>query len=98
VNPETLWIEVLARDHKHRSIYFADAQHGDVKLAYSETDEKFFDDKYDVEFTPGEFYLTSWRDGHTHIYRYGFDPNHPMAGDSYGTGRTLAQPGHERRL
>jgi dipeptidyl-peptidase-4 len=79
VNPETLWIEVLGRDHKHRSIYFADAQHGDAKLAYSETDEKFFDDKYDVDFTPGEFYLTSWRDGHTHIYRYGFDPIHPMA-------------------
>ncbi len=84
VNPETLWIEVLARDHKHRSIYFADAQHGDAKLAYSETDEKFFDDKYDVEFTPGEFYLTSWRDGHTHIYRYGFDPIHPMAAEATG--------------
>ncbi len=81
-NPETLWIEVLARDHKHRSIYFADAQHGEVKLAYSETDEKFFDDKYDVEFTRGEFYLTSWRDGHTHIYRYGFDQNHPLAGEA----------------
>ena len=81
VNPDTLWIEVLARDQKHRSIYFADAQHGDVKLAYSETDEKFFDDKYDVEFVPGEFYLTSWRDGHTHIYRYGFDQIHPMAGE-----------------
>jgi dipeptidyl-peptidase-4 len=84
VNPETLWIEVLARDHKHRSIYFADGQHGDAKLAYSETDEKFFDDKYDVEFTPGEFYLTSWRDGHTHIYRYGFDQSHPMAGEAAG--------------
>jgi dipeptidyl-peptidase 4 len=82
VNPETLWIEVLARDHRHRSIYFADAQHGDAKLAYSETDEKFFDDKYDVEFTPGEFYLTSWRDGRTHIYRYGFDPVHPMAAEA----------------
>jgi dipeptidyl-peptidase 4 len=82
INPDTLWIEVLARDHKHRSIYFAEAQHGDAKLAYSETDEKFFDDKYDVEFVPGEFYLTSWRDGHTHIYRYGFDQNHPLTAES----------------
>ncbi len=81
IDPETLWIETLARDHKHRSIYFADAQHGQAKLAYSETDEKFFDDKYDVEFIPGEFYLTSWRDGHTHIYRYGFDQGHPMGGE-----------------
>ncbi len=82
INPDALWIEVLARDQKHRSIYFADAQHGDVKLAYTETDEKFFSDKYDVEFVPGEFYLTSWRDGHTHIYRYGFDQIHPMAGEA----------------
>jgi dipeptidyl-peptidase-4 len=81
IDPETLWIETLTRDHKHRSIYFADAQHGEAKLAYSESDEKFFDDKYDVQFIPGEFYLTSWRDGHTHIYRYGFDRSHPMGGE-----------------
>jgi dipeptidyl-peptidase 4 len=78
INPETLWIETVTRDQKHRSIYFADAQHGESTLAYTESDEKFFDDKYDVEFIPGEFYLTSWRDGHTHIYRYGFDQSHPM--------------------
>ena len=81
IDPDTLWIETLARDHKHRSIYFADAQHGDAKLAYTESDDKFFDDKYDVQFVSGEFYLTSWRDGHTHIYRYGFDQNHPMGGE-----------------
>jgi dipeptidyl-peptidase-4 len=84
VNAETLWIETMTRDQKHRSIYFADAQRGDAKLAYTETDEKFFNDKYDVQFIPGEFYLTSWRDGHTHIYRYGFDQNHPM-GDTAST-------------
>ena len=84
IDPETLWIETLARDHKHRSIYFADAQHGQAKLAYSESDEKFFDDKYDVQFIPGEFYLTSWRDRHTHIYRYGFDQGHPMGGEGTG--------------
>jgi dipeptidyl-peptidase 4 len=81
VDSGTLWIEVLARDHKHRSIYFADAQHGEAKLAYTESDDKFFSDKYDVDFIPGEFYLTSWRDGHTHIYRYGFDQGHPMGGE-----------------
>jgi len=73
VNPETLWIETLARDHKHRSIYFADAQHGEVRLAYTEKEEKFFADDYDVDFTRTEFFLKSWRDGHTHIYRYAFD-------------------------
>jgi dipeptidyl-peptidase 4 len=82
ISPGTLWIETLARDQKHRSIYFADAQRGDVRLAYTETDEKFLDAEYDVQFAPGEFYLTSWRDGHAHIYRYGFDQNHPIAGES----------------
>jgi dipeptidyl-peptidase-4 len=86
INPGTLWIETLARDHKHRSIYFADAQRGEAKLAYTETDEKFFDESYDVEFISGEFYLTSWRDGHTHIYRYGFDPNHPMGAEGASPG------------
>jgi dipeptidyl-peptidase 4 len=84
VDPETLWIETLTRDHKHRSIYFADAQHGEAKLAYTETEQKFFDDKYDVEFGTGTFYLTSWRDGHTHIYQYSFDRNHPLGGDGAG--------------
>ena len=79
VNPETLWIEILTRDQKHRSIYFADAQHGDVKLAYSEQDDKFLDN-YDVEFSRGNFYLLSWRDGHTHIYDYAFDQANPLSG------------------
>ena len=81
VNPETVWVETLTRDHKHLNIYFADAQRGDAKLAYTETEQKYFNDKYNVEFTASDFYLTSWRDGHTHIYRYGFDQNHPLGGD-----------------
>jgi len=85
VNPGTLWIETLTRDHKHRSIYFADALHGDARLAYTETEDKFFDDDYDVTFTAADFYLTSWRDGHTHIYRYGFDAIHPLGTDVGGT-------------
>ncbi len=84
VNPGTLWIETLTRDHRHRSIYFADAQHGDAKLAYTEDDDKYIQDSYDVEFTSSDFYLTSWRDGHSHIYRYGFDRNNPL-----GSGATL---------
>ncbi len=42
---------------------------------YTETDEKFFDEsiRRDQFSRPASFYLTSWRDGHTHIYRYGFD-------------------------
>jgi len=89
VDPDTLWIETLTRDQKHRSIYFADPRNGDAKLAYAETEEKYFNDKYDVAFTPGDFYLTSWRDGHTHIYRYGFDRNHPLGAEA-ASGAPLA--------
>ncbi len=78
IDAQTLWIETLARDQKRRSLYFADAQRGVAKLAYREEDAKYFSDQYDVEFTSGDFYLTSWRDGHTHLYRYGFDKSHPM--------------------
>ena len=41
INSNLLWIETLARDHKHRSIYFADAQKGDARLAWTETDGKY---------------------------------------------------------
>jgi dipeptidyl-peptidase-4 len=85
VSPGTLWIETLSRDHKRRSIYFADAQHGDARLAYTETEAKFFDENYDVSFTSSEFYVTSWRDGHNHIYRYAFDPKNPVAADNSST-------------
>jgi dipeptidyl-peptidase-4 len=80
VDASTLWIETVTRDHKHRSIYFADVQHGDTKLAYTEADEKYLDASYDVYFTSTDFFLISWRDGHSHIYRYGFDRGNPMGG------------------
>jgi len=81
VNPDTVWVETLTRDQKHRNLYFADAQTGQAKLAYTETEPKYFNDKYNVAFTESQFYLTSWRDGHTHIYRYSFDPSHPLGAE-----------------
>ena len=79
-SPGVVWVETLARDHQHKDIYFADIASGQVKLALAETDPKFFDDRYDVHFyAPGEFLLTSWRDGHTHIYHYTYDAAAPLA-------------------
>lgn len=80
VSSNLLWVETLARDHKYRSIYFADPQKGDVRLVWTETDEKFLDEAYDVDFLSNQFFLTSWRDGHNQIYRYGFDPQTPFDG------------------
>jgi dipeptidyl-peptidase-4 len=83
VNPHVVWVEELARDHKHLNIFFADVHTGDVRLALAQTDDKFFDATYDMNFfTPGEFLITSWQDGHTHIYRYTYNAANPLDSDA----------------
>lgn len=82
IDSHTLWIETLTRDHKHRRLYFADAASGRVRLALEETDEKFFDESYDVTINGPDILWTSWRDGHTQIYLYSFDQKAPMSSDA----------------
>ena len=80
VDPSIVWIEVLTRDHKHLNLYFADAHSGDCRLVLAQNDDKFFAESYDVDFfAPGEFLITSWRDGHTHIFYYSYDTANPLA-------------------
>ena len=75
INASTVWVETLTRDHKHRSLYFADTgPKGAVRKVLSEEDGKFFDEQYDVTFTGNKLLWLSWRDGHTHVYEYSFDP------------------------
>jgi dipeptidyl-peptidase-4 len=46
---------------------------------YSNTDDKYLDENYDVTFLPrGRFVAASWRNGHTHLYLYQFDEDHPL--------------------
>ena len=78
VNSKTLWIETLSRDHKHRTIYFAEAG-ARTQPVLEITDDKFVDDNYDVSFEAGTVVLTNWTDGHNHIYLYSYDPNNPLA-------------------
>ncbi len=73
VDAKTLWIETLARDQKHRDIYFADAATGVARAVLQLTDDKFFDDKYDVEVGDGSIVLTNWADGHSHLYLYSYN-------------------------
>jgi dipeptidyl-peptidase-4 len=80
VNDHIVWVETLDRAQKHENIYFADTNTGQVKLALAQTEPKYFNTTYDVTFVGyDEFLLLSWRDGHTHIYRYSFDAADPMA-------------------
>jgi dipeptidyl-peptidase-4 len=77
VNPGTLWIETLTRDQKHKDIYFADAATGHAHPVLQLTDDKFFDDKYDVSVGLGSIVLTNWSDGHNHLYLYSYDQANP---------------------
>jgi dipeptidyl-peptidase 4 len=80
VDPKTVWVETLTRDHKHRNLYFADAANGQAKLVLEQHDDKFFDEKYDISIAYGQMVLTSWEDGHTHLYLYSYDQNNPLGG------------------
>ena len=80
LNPKTLWIETLKRDHKTMTLYFADVSTDELKPVLTTKDDKFLDDSYDLTFFGSNFLLTSWRDGHNHIYLYGFDGGNPLSG------------------
>jgi dipeptidyl-peptidase-4 len=80
LNSRTLWIETLARDHKKLTVYFADLSTDELKPVLTRTDDKFLNDSYDLHFFASNFLLTSWRDGHDHIYLYSFDGGNPLAG------------------
>ena len=77
VDHKTLWIETLTRDHKHRSIYFADTASGQAHSVLEITDDKFLDENYDASVADGNIVLSSWSDGHNHLYLYSYDPGNP---------------------
>jgi dipeptidyl-peptidase-4 len=68
-----VWVETLTRDQKHRDLYFADAATGQAHPVLQLTDDKFFNDTYDVSVGNGAIVLTSWSDGHSHLYLYSYD-------------------------
>jgi dipeptidyl-peptidase-4 len=74
---KTLWIETLARDQKHCDIYFADAATGQARVALKLTDDKYFDESYDVAVSDGYLVLTNWSGGHNHLYLYSYDRANP---------------------
>lgn len=82
VDRHTLWVETLSRDHKQRSIFFADISSNQSRLVCEIDDEKFLPEEYDTYVGDGSIVLTSWKDGHDHIYLYPYDPGNPMAASS----------------
>lgn len=78
VDRHTVWVQTLTRDHKHKNLYFADAATGQATLALAQNDDKFFDEKYDLTLQDGHILISSWADGHTHLYLYSYDVNNPL--------------------
>ncbi|RRA48531.1 DPP IV N-terminal domain-containing protein [Acidipila sp. EB88] len=76
LDAKTVWVETLARDHKHLDLWFADARTGRARKVLSQQDAKFFNDTYDVDCSrPGHVLLLSWQSGHAHINHYTYaDP------------------------
>ena len=82
LNNKALWIEALKRDHKTLTLYFADLTTGETRAVLNETDTKFLDESYDLTFFASNFLLTSWRDGHNHIYLYRYDAANPLSSEA----------------
>ena len=82
VDHKTLWIETLSRDHKHRALYFADAEYGDARQMLEISDEKFLDENYDVAVGDGAIVLHNWSDGHNQLYLYSYNKAKPLAADA----------------
>ncbi len=76
-----VWIEVLRRDQQHIDLYFADTETGAVRKVFAEIANKFIDDDYDISFLRGQFLLTTWASGRTHINLYSYDALNPMSQD-----------------
>jgi dipeptidyl-peptidase-4 len=82
VDSKTIWIETLTRDHKHRALFFADTDYGSAQTMLEISDDKFLDENYDVTVGDGAIVLTSWSDGHNHLYLYSYDKQKPLASDA----------------
>jgi dipeptidyl-peptidase 4 len=82
INSKTLWMETLTRDHKKLVLYFADISNQQVRPVLTTTDDKFLDESYDVTFFDSNILMTSWRDGHNHLYLYSYDAGNPMGSDA----------------
>jgi dipeptidyl-peptidase 4 len=82
VDNKTVWVETLTRNHKHRTIFFADAGYGDSRPMLQVSDDKFLDEDYDVDVGDGFIVLTQWGDGHNHIYLYSYDQAKPLSADA----------------
>ncbi|MGZ4788465.1 MAG: alpha/beta fold hydrolase [Terriglobales bacterium] len=79
-----LWIEVLNRAQNKMVVYFADASRGDARMVLTETSDAWVGEREEIYwFKSGDrLLLPSWRDGHTHLYLFSWDKDHPLSGET----------------
>ena len=80
-----LWAEVLNRPQDQVDLYFIDARSGKSRKVLTESAPNAWvnvNDDFRVLKSGDRFLWSSWRDGHTHLYLYRFNPADPLAADS----------------
>jgi dipeptidyl-peptidase 4 len=79
------WAEVLNRKQDAMDLYFIDAKSGRSRKVLTESSPDAWvnvNDDFRVLKSGDRFLWTSWRDGHTHIYLYSFNPQDPLSADA----------------
>ena len=77
------WAEVLNRKQDVMDLYFIDAKSGKSRKVLTESAPDAWvnvNDDFRILKSGDRFLWTSWRDGHTHIYLYSFNPPRPAGG------------------
>ncbi|MGH9500059.1 MAG: S9 family peptidase [Terriglobales bacterium] len=80
-----LWAEVLNRAQDTLDLYFIEAHSGESRKVLTETAPNawvYANDDFKVLKSGDRFLWSSWRDGTTQLYLYGFDKEKPLASDA----------------
>jgi len=79
------WAEILNRKQDAMDLYFIETKSGRSRKVLTESAPDAWvnvNDDFRILKSGDRFLWTSWRDGHTHIYLYSFNPNDPLAADA----------------
>jgi len=85
VRDGVIWVEVLNRVQDKIDLYFVDAKSGKSHIVLTETSPDAWinvNDDFRVLKSGDRFLWSSWRDGHTHLYLYGFDKQNPLGAEA----------------
>ncbi len=85
VNDHVLYAMVLNRSQNQLDLVFSDLKTGRSRVVLEDKSATFIDiekQTFQVFQSRDRFIISSWRDGHTHLYLYGFDKADPTAADA----------------